>query len=150
MGVRTNALLLILIVGGGYYFVSDSSADSILIEVTVWEYEISYSMYYIELTTTIEYTGYLPITLSERELTLYINEINLGTIGFSEAWEKFNSGWKNEYTGTYGTSNEEDIDELTSASTYNIVIKFKAKAQVGIVTKYVEIRFDSSSGVEHW
>ncbi|MBA7629912.1 hypothetical protein ES703_37419 [subsurface metagenome] len=143
-------VVVLIIIGGGYYFVCNSSADSILLEVTDWEYETSFGMYYIELTTSIEYTGFLSTTLSERELTLYINEINLGTIGFSEAWEKFNSGSKNEYTGTYGTSNEEDIDELTSASTYNIVIKFKANAQVGIIKKYIEKRAESSSSVEHW
>lgn len=142
-------LVALILMGGGYYFLCNSSTESITVEVTDWEYETSFGVYSIEVTTEFVYSGALAITLSERELTLYINEMNLGTIGFSESWEKFDPGWSATYTGTYITTDEEDIDELTSVATYNLNLKFKAKAKVGIVNKYIEIREEATSAVQH-
>lgn len=99
----------------------------------------------VNMDIEIAYSGILARTLSEREMTSYINGINCGTIGFAESWELYRPSYSYTYSTTQFISDSK-VQEITEADldSFNVSLKFKAKSKTWIFSSFVEIECTSS------
>jgi hypothetical protein len=135
-------LIMIIILGGAavYYWLSNESANSFTIELISFkrEYNIFLGLLSVDMEIKISHGGNFDCTLSTRELTLYLNNINCGTKGFSEAWDRCPPNSWSTYTIKWNIINQEDIEKLTNIDSYNVVLKFKAQSKSGLVNTNIE------------
>ena len=144
---------IMLVIVGGYYAIFNMTVNNIEVKVNHFEseYDFGYlSAYSIDVNMSIRNSGYLNIMLSERETTLYINGIHLGSKSFSESWESYPSGSGCTYSGTYLTTDSEESQKLSEDMVYDITLRFKAKGSSGPFQKYVEVIDEHSFDVEYY
>ena len=99
----------------------------------------------IDMDIEIAYSGILTCTLSERELTSYINGINCGTIDFAESWELYRPSYSHKYSTTQFISDSR-VQEITEANldSFNVKLKLKAKSKTWIFSSFIETECASS------
>ena len=142
-----------IVIAGGYYVLFNMTINNFEVKVEHFEFEYDFgylSSYSIDVNMSIGHSGFLKIMLSERETTLYINGMNLGPLSFSEPWESYSSGPRRTYSGTYLTTDLEDIQKLSEDMVYDMTLKLKARASSGPFYKYVEVIDEHSFDVEHY
>lgn len=142
-----------IVIVGGYYGLFYMTVNNFELKVDYFEFknDVGYlSMYSIDVNMTIKNDGFLTMRLSERETSLYINGINVGSLSFSESWESYSSGSTCTYSGTYFTTDSEDAEKLCEDIVYDMILKLKAKASSGPFYTYVEVRDDHSFNVEYY
>ena len=142
-----------IVIVGGYYALFNMTVNNIEVKVDHFEFEYDFgylSVYSIDVNMSIRNSGFLNIMLSERETTLYINGIHLGSKSFSESWESYPSGSRCTYSGTYLTIDSEEAQKLCEDMVYDMTLKLKAKTSSGPFYKYVEVIDAHSFDVEYY
>ena len=115
------------------------SVEDNLQEWLVWLEEVEDSKNFIvEITIKVVNQGGLDVILNEREVTLYINDMNIGTKGFEESWDKIPSQYYVPYTATWAPTDSEKSSTLFKSSSYNIRVKFKASIKAGLYASFME------------
>jgi len=134
---------------GVYYVMSNSAPNNITVKLVSLRTDVdTYTLsFYAYTTINVSYSGRLPCTLSDREVTLYLNGINFGTKGFSESWETFEPGESQIYTTTF-VLDDPDFSTLYkyNRGRYDVVIKLKARVESGLVNKRFETEYEGIWG----